>query len=56
MLGLGEAPLLAPGDDLYQALARLAEAGVNRGLVLDGDRLAGSLAVADVARALDGRD
>jgi CBS domain-containing protein len=50
MLGLEQAPRLAPDDDLYVALSRLAEAGVNRGLVLDGDRLAGYLAVADVAR------
>jgi Zn-dependent protease len=54
MLGLDQAPKLAPGDDLYAALSRLAEAGVNRGLVLDGDRLAGYLAVEDVARRLDG--
>jgi CBS domain-containing protein len=52
MLGLEEAPRLAPDDDLCEALARLADAGVNRGLVLDGDRLAGSLSVADVARAM----
>ena len=52
MLGLEDAPRLAPEDDLYAALSRLADAGVNRGLVLDGDRLAGYLAVEDVARAL----
>ena len=53
MLGLEQAPRLAPEDDLYAALSRLSEAGVNRGLVLDGDdRLAGSLSVADVAEAL----
>jgi Zn-dependent protease/CBS domain-containing protein len=55
MLGLEEAPRLAPEEDLYAALSRLAAAGVNRGLVLDGDRLAGYLAVEDVARALDSR-
>jgi Zn-dependent protease len=53
MLGLEAAPKLAPDDDLYTALSRMAEAGVNRGLVLDGDRLAGYLAVADVARRLE---
>jgi Zn-dependent protease len=52
MLGLEAAPKLAPDDDLYTALSRMSEAGVNRGLVLDGDRLAGYLAVADVARRL----
>jgi CBS domain-containing protein len=53
MLSLETAPKLAPEDDLYTALSRMAEAGVNRGLVLDGDRLAGYLAVADVARRLE---
>jgi Zn-dependent protease len=54
MLGLEGAPRLAPDDDLYEALSRLAEAGVNRGLVLEGDRLAGSLSVEDVSRELAG--
>ena len=53
MLGLEQAPKLAPDDDLFAALSRLAEAGVNRGLVLDGDRLAGYLSVADVARRVE---
>lgn len=52
MLGLEQAPRLAPEDDLYSALSSLAEAGVKRGLVLDGDRLAGYLSVADVERSL----
>ena len=52
MLGLDQAPRLTPDDDLYAALSRLAEAGVSRGLVLDGERLAGYLAVDDVARRL----
>jgi Zn-dependent protease/predicted transcriptional regulator len=52
MLDLEQAPRLAPDDDLYAALSRLADAGVNRGLVLDGDRLAGYLAVDDVARVV----
>jgi Zn-dependent protease/CBS domain-containing protein len=55
MLGLENAPRLAPDDDLLEALSRLAEAGVNRGLVLDGDRLVGYLSVADVAEALASR-
>jgi Zn-dependent protease len=52
MLGLEQAPRLAPDEELSAALTRLAEAGVNRGLVLEGDRLAGYLSVDDVARAL----
>ncbi len=55
MLGLEQAPRLAPEDDLYAGLSRLAEAGVKRGLVLDGDRLAGYLSVDDVAKALESR-
>ena len=55
MLGLEDAPRLAPDDDLLEALSRLTEAGVNRGLVLDGERLAGYLSVADVADALASR-
>ena len=55
MIGLEQAPRLAPDDDLYAALSTLGEAGVNRGLVLDGDRLAGYLSLADVARALEKR-
>ena len=55
MIGLEQAPRLAPDDDLYAALSMLGEAGVNRGLVLDGDRLAGYLSLADVARALEER-
>jgi Zn-dependent protease/CBS domain-containing protein len=52
MLGLENAPRLAPDDELLEALSRLAEAGVNRGLVLDGDRLVGYLSVSDVADAV----
>jgi Zn-dependent protease/predicted transcriptional regulator len=54
-LGLDKAPLLAPDDDLHTALTRLADAGVNRGLVVDGGRLAGSLSVTDVVRGLEAR-
>jgi Zn-dependent protease len=52
MLGLDRAPRLAPEDELLDALSRLSEAGVKRGLVLDGDRLVGYLSVSDVAEAL----
>jgi Zn-dependent protease len=53
MRGLEGAPRLTPDDDVLEALSRLADAGVNRGLVLDGDRLTGYLSVADVARAIE---
>jgi Zn-dependent protease/CBS domain-containing protein len=52
MLGLEGAPRLAPDEELSAALSRLGDAGVNRALVLDGDRLAGYLSLEDVARAL----
>ena len=55
MLGLEQAPRLAPGDDLFEALSRLSEARVNRGLVLEDDRLAGYLSMTDVARLLAAR-
>jgi Zn-dependent protease/CBS domain-containing protein len=53
MRGLEGAPRLAPDDDLYGALSRLAEAGVNRGLVLEGDRLVGHMSFDDAARTIE---
>lgn len=53
MLSGDSVPLLDEDDDLVEALARLSERGVGRGLVVDGDRLAGLLSITDVARALE---
>jgi Zn-dependent protease len=55
MLGLEQAPRFAPDDDLFEALSRLSNAGLNRGLVLEDDRLAGYLSITDVARLLAAR-
>jgi predicted transcriptional regulator len=53
MLELGKVPVLGEDEQLVDAVARLTEDGVRRGLVLDGDRLVGLLSVTDVARALE---
>ena len=45
-------PVLRPDDELVDALADLTETDVNRGVVLEGDRLVGFLSVTDLARAL----
>jgi Zn-dependent protease/CBS domain-containing protein len=53
MLERDSVPVLDEDDDLVDALAQLSERGVGRGLVVDGDRLAGLLSITDVARALE---
>ena len=53
MLERDDVPLLDEDEDLVDALAELTERGVGRGLVVDGDRLAGLLSITDVARALE---
>jgi Zn-dependent protease len=45
-------PVLRADDELVDALVDLTETGVNRGVVLDGERLVGFLSVTDLARAL----
>ena len=55
MLPLDHVPALAEDDALLDAMAELGESGVNRGLVLDGDRLVGLLSMTDVVRALEVR-
>ena len=53
MLPLADVPTFTEDDELVEALAELAEASVNRGLVLDGERLAGLLSITDLVRALE---
>lgn len=53
MLGLDGVPVLTAGDEAVDALVELYQSTVNRGLVLDGARLAGLLSITDLARALD---
>jgi predicted transcriptional regulator len=53
MLPLEKVPLLDPDTEAIDALAELQESEVGRGLVLDGDRLAGLLSMTDLARAFE---
>jgi Zn-dependent protease len=46
-------PVLAEEDSAVDALGRLSEAEVNRGVVLDDGRLAGVVSITDLARALE---
>ncbi|HEX7256210.1 MAG TPA: site-2 protease family protein [Gaiellaceae bacterium] len=53
MVGLDETPVFRPDEPLLGAFERLGSSELNRGLVLDGDRLVGLLSITDVARALE---
>ena len=53
MLGLDRVPILRPDDEAIEALEAVGSSPVNRGLVLDGDRLVGLLSITDLARALE---
>jgi Zn-dependent protease/predicted transcriptional regulator len=53
MKPLSEVPVVHEDDDLYEAAAELAESDLSRGLVLDGNRLAGLLSWSDVRRVLE---
>ncbi len=53
MVGREGVPGLAEDEELVDALAVLLESPLHRGLVLDGDRLAGLLSITDLARALE---
>jgi len=53
MLALGDVPLFEADEDALDALARLAQTGLGRGLVLDRGRLVGLLSITDLARALE---
>jgi Zn-dependent protease/CBS domain-containing protein len=53
MLERDSVPVLDEDDELVDALAQLSERGLGRGLVVDGDRLAGLLSITDLARALE---
>jgi Zn-dependent protease len=46
-------PQLEPDEELFDALVELSEGDVNRGLVLEGDRLVGFVSITDLARALE---
>ena len=53
MVGREGVPALTEDEELVDALAVLLESPLHRGLVLDGDRLAGLLSITDLARALE---
>jgi Zn-dependent protease/CBS domain-containing protein len=53
MLPRDQVPVLREDEELVDALQKLTEDPVHRGLVLDGDRLVGLLSVTDLARALE---
>jgi Zn-dependent protease/predicted transcriptional regulator len=53
MLQLDQVPVLAPDDQVVDALDRLGESDVKRALVLDDGRLVGLLSITDLARALE---
>jgi Zn-dependent protease/CBS domain-containing protein len=53
MLPRDEVPVVRADDELFEAAGELSESEVNRGLVLDGERLVGLLSITDVARALE---
>jgi CBS domain-containing protein len=56
MLELGDVPLFRADEDAADALARLAESGGTRGLVVTDDgRLVGILSLSDFARALEAK-
>jgi CBS domain-containing protein len=52
MIPVEEVPVVAPDDELFDAMSVFEEGGLNRALVLDDGRLAGLLSVTDVARVL----
>jgi len=55
MIPLERVPILELDDTATDALAELSETDVNRGIVLDGDRLEGFVSITDLARALEVR-
>jgi Zn-dependent protease len=53
MIERNRVPVLEEDELAVEALAELSESDVNRGVVLDGERLAGFLSITDLARALE---
>jgi CBS domain-containing protein len=53
MIDRKRVPVLEEDEPAVEALAELSESEVNRGVVLDGERLAGFLSITDLARALE---
>lgn len=55
MLPRAEVPVLTESEGAFEALADLSELEAQHGLVVDGNRLVGFLALSDIARALAAR-
>ena len=55
MLPLEDVPVVGEDEPLIDAAAELGEQGINRGLVLEGERLVGLLSMTDVVRAFEVR-
>jgi Zn-dependent protease len=55
MIDRDKVPNLGEDEPAVEALAELSEAGIHRGLVIDGERLAGLVSITDLARALEVR-
>jgi Zn-dependent protease len=55
MIPRDRVPVLEEDEEVIEALEELSEDPVHRGLVLEGDRLAGFLSISDLARALEVR-
>lgn len=55
MVPLERLPTLKPETPLESAVEQLAQTESNRGLVLDGDRLAGLLSITDATRVIEAR-
>jgi Zn-dependent protease/CBS domain-containing protein len=53
MIPREEVPVLDETEPAIDALAELSTSDVNRGLVVDGERLAGLISITDLARALE---
>jgi Zn-dependent protease len=53
MVPVEDVPVLEEDEELIEALEELSEGDLNRGLVIDGDRLVGFLSITDLARALE---
>jgi Zn-dependent protease len=55
MIDRAKVPTLGQDETAIEALAELSEADIHRGLVVDGERLAGLISITDLARALEVR-
>jgi CBS domain-containing protein len=55
MLPMVDVPVLDGAEPIAEALEKIVDSRMRRGLVLDGEALVGLLSVTDLARLLEGR-